>query len=1123
VFELLRRLLVEWSRSKRDLGNRMEHLTAVLAKAELDPTPTELAEVLWLAMYLTPTPSRRQRDLDAKPGPGSQESQSSSTQGTENELDSSRSLQTQGSSAGPGSDRSTALYPRSRGGRVTRSAHPLRAPAVSALPNGLAVARSLRSLHRTVASSRRRVLNEEATAQQLAEQRLTRQSVWYPVLERARERWFELALVIDRGPSMVLWQPLLADLSRILTYHGAFQSVRTWSLDTDTHRARLRLGGDRSSTRPCRPEELISPTGRRLVLVMSDAISRAWHSGSVNGMLRLWGAKSPTVVLQMLPQRMWSGTALGRGAEIRLLAGKAGSANTRLPVYRTGLEPVDADEGPSGHEEDNTLLRVPVLSLEPEALQGWANLLNGRSGAWVNGFQFDSETRYAASAADATPPEPDAAMIDGRVSRFFADASPTAQALAGYLSAAPLTLPVMRLVQQVMLPQSGQTHLAEVYVSGLLRRRSDVGSDRDSAFYDFQDGVRERLLHIIGRSEAVQVLQRVSGFVAEHTGQALDFQALLADPSTPGDLRLGEDSRYFATIAAKVLRRLGGEYRRLADRLEGKQGDNAPAPPQTRARIEAPTHPTVFRDPLLDGDAQGPEMVWLPGGIFQMGQEGSAWDDERPVHEVTLDTFSIGQYPVSFGEYDGYCKDKGRDKPSDEGWGRGARPVINVSWKDAASYCEWLSEQTGARYELLTEAQWEYACRAGGREQYSFGDDETGLGEYAWYDKNAGDRTHPVGEKAPNAWQLYDMHGNVLEWVRDWYSDKYYENSPGDNPSGPESGSYRVVRGGCWDSGADNCRSAYRLRRDLGFRRDYLGFRLSRTGPWSLDALTLARQRAQEQAAASEPGAATKPPYEPYQGFRDRLDGGDAPEMVYLPGGTFKMGDNQRLGSADERPVHEVTLDPYAMGRFPVAVGEYLRFAQATHGHYPEWLDEGNEYNVETGSDDYYRTVGMSRNSLDLPIVGVSWKDALAYCQWLSDRTGERYGLPTEAEWEYACRAGSHTAYCYGDGEVQLEAYAWYVNNAGGKAHSVGQKTANRFGLHDMHGNVWEWVRDWYSDKYYENSPSDNPSGPESGSRRVIRGGCWANGADDCRSADRNRDDPGYRRYYLGFRLSRRV
>jgi Sulfatase-modifying factor enzyme 1 len=191
---------------------------------------------------------------------------------------------------------------------------------------------------------------------------------------------------------------------------------------------------------------------------------------------------------------------------------------------------------------------------------------------------------------------------------------------------------------------------------------------------------------------------------------------------------------------------------------------------------------------------------------------------------------------VTFAEYDRFCEATRREKPQDRGWGRAERPVIYVSWEDAQAYCEWLSQETGERYQLATEAEWEYACRAGSDTRWYWGEEEAQLGDYGWYGKNSGGRTQPVGQKRPNAWHLYDMHGNVWEWCRDWYSGSYYQQlvnelerhsdsarsrssalgahsesareAASDNPSGPESGSDRVVRGGSWNVDADYCRSA---------------------------------------------------------------------------------------------------------------------------------------------------------------------------------------------------------------------------------------------------------------------------------------------------------------------------
>jgi formylglycine-generating enzyme required for sulfatase activity len=230
----------------------------------------------------------------------------------------------------------------------------------------------------------------------------------------------------------------------------------------------------------------------------------------------------------------------------------------------------------------------------------------------------------------------------------------------------------------------------------------------------------------------------------------------------------------------------------------------------------------------------GPAMVTIPGGTFQMGSSDCAPDDssgECPQHRVAIQSFEIGQYEVTFDEYAAFVLGTNdMELPYDWGLGRGSRPVINVRWNDAKAYAGWLSKVSGKTFRLPTEAEWEFAARAGTTTAFSFGDDIKKLNEYAWYFDNSEGKTHPVGEKRPNAWGLYDMHGNVWEWVEDdWH--KNYKGSPDDgrawvdDPRGP----YRVFRGCSWRSGARICRSALRLNIGPVYRFSFVGFRLARS------------------------------------------------------------------------------------------------------------------------------------------------------------------------------------------------------------------------------------------------------------------------------------------------------
>lgn len=276
----------------------------------------------------------------------------------------------------------------------------------------------------------------------------------------------------------------------------------------------------------------------------------------------------------------------------------------------------------------------------------------------------------------------------------------------------------------------------------------------------------------------------------------------------------------------------------------------------------------------------GPELVLVKAGTFQMGDEiGDLWDGCQPVHTVTLTyDYWIGKYEITFAQYDEFCHATDRVLPFDYGWGREDRPVINVNWRDAVAYCNWLSEMDGlppaynqegelldsngnvttditkvAGYRLPTEAEWEYAASGGHQASssprflYSGSND---IDEVAWYFANSGEyeftgsplgfdysnhgsayiqgiSTHPVGQKKPNQLGVYDMSGNVWEWCHDWYGN--YTDEDKINPIGAESSHVRVMRGGSWIFGANDCRVGCRLYRGPHDKIFRLGFRIART------------------------------------------------------------------------------------------------------------------------------------------------------------------------------------------------------------------------------------------------------------------------------------------------------
>ena len=240
-------------------------------------------------------------------------------------------------------------------------------------------------------------------------------------------------------------------------------------------------------------------------------------------------------------------------------------------------------------------------------------------------------------------------------------------------------------------------------------------------------------------------------------------------------------------------------------------------------RVERNDQPNAGRVERTEG---GVEMVLIAGGSFEMGSNAGDQIDETP-HTVYVDSFYIDKYEVTQEEYERVTG----TNPSR--WKGEANPVEQIRWKDAIEYCNarsrleslqpaydeqtWQCDFEASGYRLPTEAEWEYTARAGTSTAYCFGDDRTQLGRHAWFKENCTRGPLPVGQKGPNPWGLYDMYGNVWEWCHDYYGEDYYEQSPENNPRGPGSGQTRVVRGGCWNSRPDMCRSSYRNYEDPVF------------------------------------------------------------------------------------------------------------------------------------------------------------------------------------------------------------------------------------------------------------------------------------------------------------------
>ncbi len=493
-----------------------------------------------------------------------------------------------------------------------------------------------------------------------------------------------------------------------------------------------------------------------------------------------------------------------------------------------------------------------------------------------------------------------------------------------------------------------------------------------------------------------------------------------------------------------------------------------PAPGETRTRS-------------IDGMV----MVYVPGGAFLMGSADSdklANFDEKPQHPVTLDAFWIDKTEVTNAQYK-KCVQAGACKASEytsSDLNDDNLPVSGVSWYDAKAYCQW----TGAA--LPTEAQWEKAARSTDGRLYPWGN-QTATCEYAVMVENGQEGcgkipAWSVGSKPKGAspYGALDMAGNVSEWVEDWYADNSYAAAAQTNPTGPMTGTEKVLRGGSWYCSEAACvRAAKRDADKPDDRNSGKGFR----------------------CVAAEPGLATPTAAsEPAPGAT-QVRPADSMVMVYVPGGGVMMGSaaDDPTGYSEERPRHDVYLDAFWIDRTEVTNAQYKRCVQAGKCKASTYADK------------------PKLNGDDQPVTGVNWNDAATYCRWAGG------ALPTEAQWEKAAKGDGYRVYPWGDQTATCE-FAVLKDDTGygcGKGNApwpVGSKPqgASPCGALDMAGNVSEWVADWYG--AYPAEYQVNPTGPATGTRKVLRGGSWTNTWPNVRTASRASDTPDNHADNFGFR-----
>lgn len=491
------------------------------------------------------------------------------------------------------------------------------------------------------------------------------------------------------------------------------------------------------------------------------------------------------------------------------------------------------------------------------------------------------------------------------------------------------------------------------------------------------------------------------------------------------------------------------------------------------------------------------EMVLIPAGKFMMGSPESekGHKNEEKLHEVILTKpFYMGKYEVTQEQWEAVM---GGNPSKIKG---GKFPVTNVSWEDCQEFVKKLNLKTNEGYRLPTEAEWEYACRAGTSTAYFFGDNITKA------DANVdwGTTIKVVGGYKPNAFGLYDMHGNAWEWCEDWKVD--YPAKAVADPKGPATGKSRLLRGGSFYDGASWARSSFRgeYAPNDSFFND--GFRLARTVGSKTDGtltvpkpdLTVVKPAIDDllespftEAKAKEVQNDIAKKLQKAVEEKINLDAGVNLRMVLIPAGKFMMGSpDSEPGHQPDETLHEVTITkPFYIGKYEVTQEQW----QFLMGDNPS-----------------------QNKGAKLPVSNISVDDCHEFIKRLNTKTNGKYRLPTEAEWEFACKAGTTTVYSFGDSITEGDAN--YGNAKIGKTIAIGSYKPNAFGLYDMHGNVWEWCEDWF--KELPQGPIIDPKGPDKSQGRVLRGGSfWFE--SNVRSSTRANFPSTSRNFDFGFRLAK--
>ena len=1055
------------------MSRQFDQFITTLEK-KLNLTGTEIAEILWLAQQTCTHVSVEK----TTPQPQPNNDNAKNNQPTNTPPQTPNNTQ-KFEPIAPSTEPQVPIYPKPSND-YPDSGLSINIPDVSSLPYPRKIAKALRSLIQYIAYGKAVLLNEKATVELMAELN----GICIPILEPRRELKFDLLLVIDKSDSMIFWQRIIKELQKILKHYGIFRNIQIFGIFKDNQGKiylKQGIGEKRYSA-----QKLIDPTGRRIIFIVSDCVSEIWRNGTAFNLLKIWGKHNIVAIVQMLPERMWLRTALSSGAMVQLNSSAYTVANRNLSIKEILIW-----DDINFHKS----IKVPVFSLTQDSIKTWSKMVICKGTIGAGGFAFSPNLVQQQTQSEPQDISQISLSNEERVYQFRMSSSPLARNLASLLASAPvINLPVVRLIQKNFLPQSEKiVHvIAEVFLGGILKPTKVITPDTHPDYVEYRfidEEIRDIFLQDSLGMTSLKIINKISEYIAEKLGKnRQEFQALLKNPQELEKLKNEKNLQnlnfnYFATITAKVLKRLGGDHALFANEIEHS---------------------------LLNHNNNQAFFQEFAGNYIWAVKENGTWQEQLEGLLITRYLLIFPQGEVQFGsQLDVVTIQNLSVKGQTLSWTfDDNESAASITFKiNSENNYFWEQHQTGKLFEGSLQYRNKGTIDFRGRfeavypppaQEFTFK-----VKTIILIDDSINPQTFDFQVAVIKANQSSQSDSNnILEQINEAVfnkTEKYLTNTEKQVLNGAlENLTYKQIYNQIRES-ANYPESEQQLSNSIAkplwkVLTEIIGEKVTKSNvkslinKWSASShLTIDHHSAQAT------------------GFIQDLANDTQLEMMLVPGGTFIMGSPpEELGhQEDESPQHSVTVQPFFIGKYQVTQAQW-RFV----AHLPQ---VNKELNPDPSN---FKGDGSTSLTNHRPVEQVSWEDAVEFCDRLSQYTGRTYRLPSEAEWEYACRAGTTTPFHFGETiTTDLANYDGdYAYGQGPKGVDRGETTAvgsfgvaNNFGLYDMHGNVYEWCQDhWHNN--YEGAPTDGSawlSNKKDSNRRLLRGGSWYNNPGNCRSAYR--------------------